>query len=177
MVPVNIKGRTVYMTPADYAAMQEESARREAEEARRPLTAAEVADLVLRKQINEVDIDDQTSLRMVDYYPTFEAIIGQTVKQGYKFTYDGQLWKTAQPELTIQAHYTPGAGTESLYTRIDEEHTGEKYDPIPYEGNMELLAGKYYTQDGVLYICTRDTGAPVHHALAELVGLYVEVAG
>lgn len=174
MVPVNIKGRTVYMTPADYEAMKEADAKAAAEEARRPLSAAEVADLVLRKQVNEVDIDDQTSLRMVDYYPTFEDIIGQTVKQGYKFTYDGRLWKTAQADMTIQAHYTPGTGTESLYTRIDEEHTGSKYDPIPYEGNMELLAGKYYTQDGVLYLCIRDTGAPVHHALAELIGLYVE---
>lgn len=174
---VSINGRLVEMTEGDYAALLEDIAKAEAEEARRPLTAAEVADLVLRTQINEVEIDDQTSLRMVDYYPAFEDIIGQTVKQGYKFTYDGRLWKTAQANLTIQAHYAPGAGTESLYTRIDEEHTGDKYDPIPYEGNMELLAGKYYTQDGVLYLCTRDTGAPVHHALADLVGLYVEVAG
>ena len=176
MIKVNINGRTIYVTPADYEAMKESDARAAAEEAKRPLSAAEVADLVLRKQVNEVEIDDQTSLRMVDYYPTFEEIIGQTVKLGFKFTYAGQLWKTAQAGLTIQAHYAPGAGTESLYTRIDEEHTGDKLDPIPYEGNMELLAGKYYTQDGVLYLCNRDTGAPVHQALADLVGLYVEVA-
>lgn len=57
----------------------------------------------------------------------------------------------------------------------DEEHDGAKYDPIPYEGNMELYAGKYYTQDGVLYRGTRDTSNPVYNALSELVGLYVEV--
>lgn len=40
---------------------------------------------------------------------------------------------------------------------------------------MELEAGLYYTQDGVLYHCTTGTGQPVYHALAELVGIYVEV--
>lgn len=70
----------------------------------------------------------------------------------------------------------PGAaGTESLYARIDEEHDGTQYDPIPYEGNMALENGKYYTQSDVLYRCTRDTGNPVYNTLAELVGIYVEV--
>ena len=41
---------------------------------------------------------------------------------------------------------------------------------------MELTAGLYYTQDGVKYICTRDSGNPVYHALKDLVGLYVEIA-
>ena len=40
---------------------------------------------------------------------------------------------------------------------------------------MELEAGLYYTQDGVTYRCTTGTGQPVYHALAELVGIYVEV--
>ena len=57
----------------------------------------------------------------------------------------------------------------------DEEHDGTQYDPIPYEGNMALENGKYYTQGGVLYKCTRDTGNPVYNTLAELVGIYVEV--
>lgn len=67
-------------------------------------------------------------------------------------------------------------GTESLWERIDETHDGTKYDPIPYNGNMALQNGLYYTQSGVLYRCTRDTGNPVYHTLSELVGIYVEVA-
>lgn len=77
---------------------------------------------------------------------------------------------------TFQADWEPGVGTESLYTCINEEHDGSKYDPIPYEGNMELLEGLYYVQDGVVYLCTRDTGSPVYHDLAALVGHYVERA-
>lgn len=68
----------------------------------------------------------------------------------------------------------PGEGTESLYTRIDETHAGTLSDPIPYNGNMALEAGKYYSQSGAVYLCTRDTVNPVYSALADLVGLYVE---
>ena len=41
---------------------------------------------------------------------------------------------------------------------------------------MELENGKYYSQDGVTYLCTRDTGIPVYNPLKDLVGIYVEVA-
>lgn len=94
---------------------------------------------------------------------------------GDKLVSGGKLYKVLQAH-TSQSTWVPGAaGTESLYARIDEEHDGTKYDPIPYEGNMALENGKYYTQSGVLYKCTRDTGNPVYHALSEPVGLYVEV--
>lgn len=94
---------------------------------------------------------------------------------GDKLVSSGKLYKVLQAH-TSQSTWVPGAaGTESLYARIDEEHDGTKYDPIPYEGNMALKNGKYYTQGGVLYRCTRDTGNPVYHSLSELVGIYVEV--
>lgn len=118
--------------------------------------------------------DDNTALRMKGYYPTFESVVGQKVNQGFKFTHADKLWKTMQPDLTIQGHYPPGVGTESLYEEVCETHDGTLYDAIPYEGNMALENGKHYTQDGVVYRCIRDTGNPVYHALAELVGLYVE---
>lgn len=144
-------------------------------ESRRQLTLDEVINMLVKLQTNTIDIPDQTSLRMLNYYPTFEEAVGQTVKQGFKFVCDGKMYKTIQANLLIQAHYPPGAGTESLYVRIDVEHMGTLYDPIPYEGNMALENGKYYTQNGVLYLCTRDTGNAVYHPLADLVGLYVTV--
>ena len=54
-------------------------------------------------------------------------------------------------------------------------HDGTKYDPIPYEGNMALVSGKYYIEDNVTYLCNRDTVNPVYNKLSELVGIYVEV--
>ena len=140
----------------------------------RPLTESEVSRLLIARQINTLTVDDNTALRMKDFYPAFESVIGQTVRQGFKFTHGGKLWRTEQPEMTIQEHYAPGMGTESLYSEVCESHAGTLEDPIPYNGNMALESGKYYSQDGKVYRCTRDTGNPVYNALSELVGLYVE---
>lgn len=57
----------------------------------------------------------------------------------------------------------------------DTAAESEVKDSIPYDNNMELEQGKYYTQDDVLYLCTRDSGQALTHNLSELVGLYVEV--
>ena len=171
------------LTDDEIAELQEQAdrdaARAKVLERTRPLTEDEVAAMLISQQINTLTVDDQTALRMRRYYPTFAELVGHTVSQGTKFrvddSEDADLYKTIQPELTIQAHYPPGVGTESLYTRIDEEHDGTKYDAIPYDGNMALESGKYYTQSGITYLCSRDTVNPVYNALSELVGLYVEV--
>ncbi len=163
------------LTESEIAEMQDAHQKYAAEELHRPLTQQEVTDILIKAQVNTVDIADSVSVRMKAYYPTFSEIIGQTVKLGFKFQYESNLYKTIQPELTIQEHYPPMTGTESLYMRIDEEHLGNKYDPIPYSGNMALESGKYYTQDDVVYLCNRDTENPVHNALSELVGIYVKI--
>ncbi len=167
------------MTPDEITAMEDAAAQQAAAERHRPLTDTEIMDMMIRQQVQTLEVDDQTALRMRRYYPAFAELIGQTVRQGTKFhatdSEDADLYKVIQPELLIQEQYPPGEGTESLYARIDEEHAGDTYDPIPYSGNMELEADKYYTQDSVTYLCTTGTGQPVYHALAELVGIYVEV--
>lgn len=178
MPKIIVNGVIREMTFEELVEMQDTQARHAAEEKHRPLSEAEVYGMIVRQQINNVDVDDQTALRMIGYYPAWEDLCSKAVtadKPGYKFVYGGTLYKTVQPGYTFVSHYPPGTGTESLFARIDEEHDGTKYDPIPYDGNMELTEGKYYSQDGEVYRCTRDTGNPVYHALADLVGLYVEV--
>lgn len=160
------------MTEAEIAALQEAQARAEAEEKHRPLSQEEVTTMLLRQQINTLAVDDATAYRMRAFYPEWAE--GQSYTVGHKLLYGGSLYKVIQAH-TSQAGWKPGVGTESLFTRIDETHDGTKYDPIPYNGNMELFAGKYYTQSGQTYHCTRDTGTAVYHPLAELVGIYVEV--
>ena len=162
------------MTDEEIAAVQEAQAEYELNECTRPLTESEVSRMLITQQINTLTVDDNTALRMKDFYPTFESVIGQTVKQGFKFTHGGKLWRTEQPEMTIQEHYAPSTGMESLYSEVCETHAGTLDDPIPYSGNMALESGKYYMQDGKIYRCTRDTGNPVYNTLSELVGLYVE---
>lgn len=139
------------------------------------LTQDEVISLLLSQKVNDLEVDDNTALRMKSYYPAFDSIVGKTVKKGFKFTHNDKLWQVIQPELTIQGHYPPGRGTESLYTEICESYDGSEYDPIPYDNNMALENGKFYTQGNVLYKCFRDTINPVYNPLSELVGLYVTV--
>lgn len=171
-----MNGEYIEMTTEEIVAMKAEAARFEAAERTRPLTAEEVTTLLIRQQINTLAVDDNTALRMTEFYPEWNGLIGQTVdKAGFRFTYNGKLYKTIPANHTFQANWVPGVGTEALYTRIDEAHDGTKYDPIPYSGNMALEAGKYYSQSGKTYLCTRDTGNPVYNALSELLGLYVEV--
>ena len=160
------------MTAAEITAMQDAAARAEAEEKRRPLSLSEVQEMMVRTQINTLPVDDATALRMVAYYPEWAA--GTAYAVGDRVVYNGDLYKVLQAH-TSQGTWLPGTGTESLYVRINEQYDGTKYDPIPYNGNMVLTEGLYYTQGGVTYLCNRDTGNPVYNALSELVGLYVEV--
>lgn len=64
----------------------------------------------------------------------------------------------------------------ALYEVINYQHEGTIEDPIPYAPPQEIFNGKYYTQNGVKYRCTRDSGTALSHDLSALVGLYVEIA-
>lgn len=172
-----INGQYVDLTHEEIADMQKKQARAEAYERHRPITEAEVTRMLIAEQINTIAVDDATALRMREYYPDFDDLVKRkyTAKNSdYKFRYGDVLYKTAQPNIAFVAHYPPGVGMESMYTRIDEEHDGSEHDPIPYAGNMVLVSGMYYTQDGEVYRCTRDTVSPVYAALRDLVGLYAE---
>ena len=140
---------------------------------RRPMSQSAVNKMLIAQQINTLEVDDNTALRMKQFYPTFDEIVGQKVKQGFRFRHGDYLWATVQPDMTIQKHYPPGDGMESLYTKVNETHAGTLEDPIPYDGNMALENGKHYSQNSTIYLCNRDTVNPVYNKLADLVGLYV----
>lgn len=159
------------MTAEEEAEYAEMAAREAAEAKHRPISENEVLSMLITVQINTLSVDDATAVRMTAFYPEWEKDKQYTV--GYKVQYLGKLYKVVQAH-TSQETWTPDI-TASLYTRIDEVHDGTKYDPIPYEGNMALVSGKYYIEDSVTYLCNRDTGNPVYNKLSELVGIYVEV--
>lgn len=165
------------LTPEEIAEFQKQSAIAEAVEKSRPLTEAEVSRMLITQQINTLTVDDNTALRMREFYPEWEPGTEYTTAAGrpvgYKVQRNGKLWRSMQ-EHTAQTGWEP-ENAASLWEQINETHTGELSDPIPYDGNMALTAGLYYIQDGVVYLCTRDTGNPVYNALADLVGLYVEI--
>ena len=128
----------------------------------------------LRKTIEGLaeNLTDVEGLENVELFAQYA--VGKDYAVGDRFQYNGELYKVLQAH-TSQQSWVPGTGTESLYVKVDDIHAGTAEDPIPYNGNMELIENLYYTQDGVLYRCTRSTGTAVYNALSELVGLYVEV--
>lgn len=117
-------------------------------------------------------LEDADAVEAVQLFPKWEA--DTAYGAGQRLQYGGALYRVQQTHVSL-AVYPPGAGTESLYTVVNVTNAGTFDDPIPYNGNMILEAGKHYSQDGVVYICTRDTGVAVYNTLAVLVGLYVEV--
>ena len=167
-----VNGEYIDMTAEETAAMEAEAAKFEAYERTRPLTAGEVTAMLIKQQINILNVDDNTALRMTTFYPEWAANAEYTI--GYKVQRSGRLWRCIQAH-TSQAGWEP-ENAASLWTEICESHAGTLEDPIPYNGNMALESGKYYSQEGKVYRCTRDTGNPVYNALSELVGLYVEEA-
>ena len=164
-----VNGEYIDMTAEELAAIEAETAKFELSERTRPLTAEEVTAMLIRQQINTIAVDDNTALRMVEFYPEWAA--GQDYTAGYKVQHGGKLWRCKQAHTAIATWEPENAA--SLWEVINETHSGTQGDPIPYDGNMELEAGKYYSQSGKTYLCNRDTGNPVYHALAELVGVYV----
>ncbi len=136
--------------------------------------------LQLRPVIEQASqsLDDSVALTAVELFPVWKELVaaGKTVERGFRFQHDDVLYRTEQPSYTFVEHYVPGApGLESLFSIVDKDHAGTIDDPIPYERNMEVYKGLYYTQHDVLYLCIRDSGQPLYHDLSALVGSYVEV--
>lgn len=119
--------------------------------------------------INTRNFTEQEALENMEWFPVWgdeNAYMGMPVEKGFMFRHKAEgeaehtLYKVLQPH-TLSAEWVPGQGTESLYAKVSL-HKGTKEDPIPYEQNMLIEEGKYYTQDGVLYIglMTTLTGYP-----------------
>lgn len=161
------------MTAEKITAMQAEQAAYEAYERTRPLTESEVARLLIAKELNSLTVDDNTALRMAEFYPEWASDTDYAV--GFKVQHHSRLFRCLQAH-TSQEGWEP-ENVPALWEEICETHDGTKYDPIPYEGSMALASGLYYSQDGVVYLCSRDTVNPVYNPLRELVGIYVEQNG
>ena len=136
--------------------------------------------------INEKQLSAADALKHKNYYPEWgdeNAPMGKEVDAGFRLRHGGKLYEVRQPH-TLQEQWEPGAvGVESIYELLQPDyeehpqgHEGTLEDPIPYEINQVLEEGKYYEQNGIIYLCTRNSVNPMTHTLAELVGHYVEVA-
>lgn len=144
-------------------------------ENRLPISNKAVQEL-LRVVIKTTELSDSEALVCKALYPAWIDCVGKALKVGDKVTYKGALYKVRQAISAVLENQAPGLDTASLYEEVNESHAGTIEDPIPYNNNMALTKDLYYTQDGVVYKCTRDTGVAVFNPLKDLVGIYVEAA-
>lgn len=142
----------------------------------KPISTGESRELLAfaKMAVNNVELTDEQSLSIKNMYPDWEDFIGKSLEVGFKVIYEDKLYKVKQKVETVLENQYPSITTAALYEEINESAAGTLEDPIPYNNNMELEEGKYYSQGGITYLCTRLTGQPVYNNLNDLVNLYVK---
>lgn len=131
-----------------------------------------VQELVVKQFNDRTDITNEEALDYAVIVYPWERHIGKELAVGKVVSHDNKLWRVRQ---THTALYAPSLDTAALWEVIDKEHEGTADDPIPYAPPMEILEGKHYIDNGVVYFCTRGSGTALTHSLADLVGIYVEL--
>ena len=129
---------------------------------------ADLIELLVEARVN---LPDQKALKFKAMYPVWKA--GVDVKVGQRYQYGDKLWKVRQAHITADNH-APSTATASLWEVIDETHAGTLADPIPYDINLAVFKDKYYIHNGVIYLCTRDSGNPLYAEPSALIGNYFE---
>ena len=139
------------------------------------LSPAEVLRLLVPDLIAEVP--DDTAKRMIDYFETWESRIGTEAAVGERLTYNGSLYKCRQAHTIIET-WNP-KDTPALWANVSEESQeadGSREHPYQWTSGMESYEGFYYTEDSVLYLCARSSGGPLYYRIADLIGIYFQVA-
>ena len=138
------------MSAEEIDAMQAEAKKAEKIERTRPLTAEEVTAMLIKQQINTITVDDQTALRMVEFYPEWAAGVAYTAE--YKVQRSGKLWRCLQ-DHTSQDGWEPESAP-SLWAKVlipDETVVPEWEQPDstnPYSaGDKVSHNGKTWVSD------------------------------
>ena len=122
----------------------------EAAERSRPLTMEEVSRMIITKQINGLTVDDNTALRMREFYPEWTSDTDYAA--GYKVQRGGRLWRCVQGH-TSQDGWEP-ENAPSLWAKVlipDETVVPEWEQPDstnPYsKGDKVTHNGKTWVSD------------------------------
>ena len=138
------------MTEEEVAAIESAIQEQIAAEAKHPLTMEEVIKMTIAKTINSIAVEDETALRMVEYYPAPEAA---SYAAGDRIQYNGKLYKCLQVH-TAQADWNP-IDAPSLWAEVlagqDGTEIGEWRQPDstnPYmRGDRVSYNGKTYESE------------------------------
>lgn len=147
-----VNGEIIDMTAEEIAAMEVEASKFEVYERTRPLTMEEVSRMIITQQINGLTVDDNTALRMREFYPEWAA--GQDYTAGYKVQYNGTLYKVLTAH-TSQDDWTPDAAP-SLFAKVlipDETVVPEWEQP---DSTNPYNAGDKVTHNGKTWVSDVD---------------------
>lgn len=132
-----------------------------------------IQELVVKQYNERTDISNEEALDYMAIIYPWDYYLDKVLTEGMMVTYEDKPWRVRQTHTPLEI-YPPSLATASLYEAIDKEHSGKADDPIPYTPPMEIFNGKHYTQDGVVYRCTRNSEVALAHDLSALLGIYVE---
>ena len=119
--------------------------------------------------------DDQEALAVKCLYKNWSKQLGRELTVGEYVQHGDRLYRVLTTHVA-QANWEPGVGTESLFVIVDKTHAGTKEDPVPWNANMECEEGKYYSEDGVIYLCVRSSGIALQCKIVDVLGNYFQVA-
>ena len=134
-------------------------------------------------------LSDEQALTVKNLYPEYDPN-GRKYKTGNRATQDGVLYKCLQDHVS-QPDWAPGLAPSLWVALNSEEHSGTQEDPIPVPdtvttAGMEYEYGKYYSENGTVYLCKRGgvedpeemygQKETLYFAPSALIGQYFEVA-
>lgn len=146
MMYKNVNGKLIEMTEAEIAEEKQKIQLAKVEEKSRPLTAEEVTSMLIKQNINTLEVDDNTALRMTEFYPEWAA--GQAYTAGFKVQYGGTLYKCLTAH-TSQDAWTPDTAP-SIWAKVlipdenvipeweqpDSTNPYSKGDKVTHNGKM-----------------------------------------
>lgn len=131
-------------------------------------------EIVLEQYNARTDISDAEALDRAIVIYDWTTYIGKTLNAGQCVVHEDKVYRVRQTHGVLEV-YPPSLDTAALYEVIVLTATGAVDDPITYTPPMEIFEGKYYVQDGIKYLCTRNSGTALSHNLSDLVGIYCDI--
>ena len=126
------------------------------------------------KNVRE-SVPDDIAYSVPDLYAAWKTDTAYAV--GDRVWYQASLYKCVQAH-TSQSTWNP-KDTPALWANVSEESQeadGSREHPLAWESGMTSYNGKYYTEEGILYLCIRDSGNPLYFPIASLIGTYFQIA-
>ena len=107
---------------------------------------------------SHTELSDTVALSIPDILPSWDELLaaGNQVAAGVCLVHNGQTYRVVQDVTPLKSQPPDMEGMLAIYRHVEREHTGTMADPIPWVSGMDCRTGKYYSYEGVTYLCKGD---------------------